>query len=148
MIPSYFSKPILAVLRIAMGWMFLYAGVTKLLDPEWSAAGYLQNAKALTGLYHWLASPGILPVTNALNEWGLTLLGISLTLGAFVRFSAPFGALLMVLYYLALGFPYPNPNAFVIDQHIIFALVLMFLAASSAGRFWGLDAWQRFNRAN
>ncbi|MCC6404926.1 MAG: DoxX family protein [Candidatus Yanofskybacteria bacterium] len=144
MIPSSISKPLLAILRIALGWMFFYAGVVKLMDPAWSAAGYLQGAKTFPALFHWFASPSVLPVTNLLNEWGLTLIGLSLMLGALVRFSAPLGALMMALYYLVpLEFPHPNANAFIVDQHIIYIVLLLFFAASSAGRFWGLDAWHR-----
>jgi len=31
-------------LRLVMAWVFLQAGVDKLLDPDWSAEGYLLNA--------------------------------------------------------------------------------------------------------
>src|SRR6185503_4884183 len=68
-------------LRIVLGWMFFWAGITKVLDPTWSAAGYLGGAKVLGGFYHWLTGPGILPTVNFMNEWGLTLLGVSLILG-------------------------------------------------------------------
>lgn len=121
--------------------MFFYAGITKVLNAEWSAAGYLTNAKSFTGLFAWLASPGVLPVINFVNEWGLTLLGVSLILGIGVRFSSLLGALLMLLYYLPLGFPYPNPNAFIVDQHIIYIAALLYLAATRAGRVWGLEEW-------
>ena len=32
---------ILVVLRVFIGWHFLYEGLVKLLNPYWSAAGYL-----------------------------------------------------------------------------------------------------------
>jgi thiosulfate dehydrogenase [quinone] large subunit len=66
------------LLRIALGWLFFYAGLSKVLDPAWSAAPFLAKATTLPSLFAWLASPGILPVTNALNAWGLLLLGASL----------------------------------------------------------------------
>lgn len=81
-----------------------------------------------------------------MNEWGLTLLGVSLILGIFVRWSALFGIALMVLYYLPiLQFPYPDANSFIVDQHFMFIIVLVVLAAFDAGRFWGLE--KRFRRA-
>lgn len=120
----------LFLLRISSGWLFLYAGITKVLDPEWSASGYLKGAKAFAWFYDWLLQPNILLIVNFVNEWGLTLLGLSLILGIFVRLSSILGATLMVLYYLPiLDFPYPNPHAYLVDEHIIYALVLVFFAS-------------------
>lgn len=131
----------LFLLRVAMGWLFFYAGITKVLNPAWSAAGYLQGAKSFTAFYGSMLHPALLPIVNFMNEWGLTLLGVSLLLGIFVRFSTILGVVLMALYYLALDFPYPNPNSLVIDQHIIYIFALIVLNAFRAGRVWGLDPW-------
>jgi len=137
-----YQKIILFALRIALGWLFFYAGITKVLDPEWTAAGYLRGAKTFVGFYQWLASPDILPVVNFLNEWGLTFIGVSLIIGIAVRLSSFFGALLMLLYYLPiLQFPYPNPHSYIVDEHIIYALALLLLASVRAGRVWGLENW-------
>lgn len=119
-----------------------YAGITKVLNPEWSSAGYLQGAKTFSGFFQWFLQPGILPVVNFVNEWGLTLLGISLLLGVFVRLSSLLGVLLMLLYYFPiLDFPYPNPHSYIVDEHIIYAFVLLFFAAVRPGRVWGLENW-------
>ena len=123
-----------------MGWLMFYAGITKVLNPEWSAVGYLKGAKTFAGFYNWLLQPGILPIVNFLNEWGLTLLGISLIFGIAVRLSSVLGAILMLLYYFpALEFPYIKPFSFLVDEHIIYALILLFFMAVRAGRAWGLD---------
>lgn len=129
------------LLRITTGWMMFYAGITKVIDPTWSAAGYLKGAKLLPGFYNWLLTPNILPCINFINEWGLTLLGVSLILGIGVRLSSILGAVLMILYYIPLGFPYPNPHAYIVDEHIIYAAVLLFFAAIKAGRSIGLENW-------
>ena len=127
-------------LRISLGWILLYAGVTKLLDPSWSAAGYLNNAQTFSGLYAWLASDQLLPIVNILNEWGLTLIGLSLVLGAFTRISSLAGALLMLLYYFpALNFPIANSHYYLIDYHIIFIIDLILLHFTEAGDFLVLD---------
>lgn len=137
-----FQKISLFLLRISLGWMFFYAGITKVLNPDWSAAGYLKGAKTFAGFYQWIASPGLLPLTNFVNEWGLTLLGVALILGLFVRLSSIFGAVLMFLYYLPiLQFPYPNPNSFLVDQHIVYIFALLALASLRTGRIWGLENW-------
>ena len=137
-----FQKFSLIFLRLSLGGLFLYAGITKVLDPSWSAAGYLAGAKNFPTLFAWFASPTILPTVNFLNEWGLTLLGASLILGLAVRLSSWLGAALMLLYYLALPFPYPNAHALIIDEHIIYIFALLVLAAYDAGSVWSLS-WRR-----
>jgi thiosulfate dehydrogenase [quinone] large subunit len=138
------AKYSLVALRIALGWLFLYAGATKVLNPAWSAAGYLKGAKTFSGFYAWLASPGLLPVTNFLNEWGLTLIGVALIAGAAVRLSGYLGAAMMVLYYFpVLDFPKVGDHSYIIDDHVIYALALAYLAAVGAGRTYGLDALAR-----
>lgn len=130
------------MLRLSLGWLFFYAGITKVLNPAWSAAGYLKGAKTFVEFYQWLASPGILPAVDFVNEWGLTLLGLSLIFGVFVQLSSILGAVLMLLYYLPiLDFPYPNPYSYLVDEHIIYALVLLLFASLRAGRVWGLENW-------
>lgn len=130
------------MLRVSLGWVMFYAGIVKILDPNWSAAGYLKAAKTFSGLFAWFAQPEILPATNFLNEWGLTLVGLSLLLGVFVRLSSFAGVLLMLLYYFpALTFPKIGANSFIIDDHIIYALVFLVLAAFHAGRYYGLEKW-------
>ena len=135
------QKISLFLLRVSMGWLFFYAGITKVINPEWSAAGFLNNAKAFSWFFSWVAGPNLLPITNFVNEWGLTLLGVSLILGIGVRFSSILGAVLMLLYYLPRGFPRPDVNSFVVDQHIIFIFALLYFSAIKAGRVWGLENW-------
>ena len=136
------QKLSLFLLRLSMGWMMFYSGITKIVNSDWSSAGYIANAKTFPGFYAIFLQTNVLPAVNFINEWGLTLLGVSLILGVFVRLSSLFGASLMTLYYFPiLQFPHPNPHAYIVDEHIIYALVLLFLAALKAGRFWGLEKW-------
>jgi len=118
-----------------------YAGITKVLNPAWSASGYLSTANTFPGFFEWFLQPSVLPIINFINEWGLTLLGVSLILGIGVRLSSILGALLMLLYYFpVLEFPYiPGAHAYIVDDHIIYALVLVFFSAVRAGRYFGLD---------
>lgn len=139
---TQYQKLFLVLLRLSMGWLFFYAGVTKILNPNWSAAGYLKGAKTFTGFYQWLASPDILSFTNFFNEWGLTLIGLALILGISVRLVSILGAAMMVLYYFPiLIFPKVGNNAYIVDDHIIYALVLLFLGVVRAGRYFGLEIW-------
>jgi len=131
----------LFVLRLVTGWLMFYAGITKILDPNWSAVGYLKGARTFAGFYQWLAQPGLIGVVNFMNEWGLTILGVSLILGIGVRLSSILGAILMLLYYFPVAdFPFVE-HGFIVDDHIIYAAVLAFLAAVRAGRYYGLENW-------
>lgn len=136
------QKISLFLLRVVLGWMYLYAGVTKIFDPEWSAAGYLKSAKTFSAFYQWLASPGMLPITNFVNEWGLTLLGLSLIFGLFIRLSTTLGGAMMFLYYFPiLSFPIVAQHSYIVDEHIVYIAALLTLGAFRAGRIWGLEEW-------
>jgi thiosulfate dehydrogenase [quinone] large subunit len=140
------QKVILVLSRLGFGWLFLYAGATKVLNPSWSAAGYLKSAHTFPGFYEWLASPAILPLTNLINEWGQVLIGLALIIGIGVPVAACAGALMMLLYYFPiLQFPYPNAHSFLVDEHIIYILGLLLLAAFRAGAVWGLasSSWAK-----
>lgn len=155
-----FQKITLVALRIGLGWMFFYAGITKILSGDFSAAGYLQGAKTFAGFYDLFLNPQVLPVVNFLNEWGLTLVGISLILGVFTRLSSIVGAALLMLYYFpVLGylpqgvispisayFPfnlplYPDIHSFLVDSHVLEALAVLVVGAFRAGRVFGLENW-------
>ncbi len=136
------KENIISLLRISIGWLFFYAGITKVLDSSWSSAGYLKSAQTFTGLYNWLASKEIIGVIDFLNEWGLTLLGVALIIGAFVRLSSLLGALLMLLYYFpVLSFPHVGTHSYIVDEHIIYILVLLLLYFAQAGKTWGIDSY-------
>lgn len=132
-----FKKISLFLLRFGMGILFLWAGYTKLIDPAWSASGYISGSKVFVGFYNWLMQPNILPTINFLNEWGLTLIGIALILGIFTRLASFFGIVLMILYYLPI---YP-PLHGIVDEHIIYALVFLVLMAFGGGEILTLNTW-------
>jgi len=134
------QKIILTVTRVLFGWTFFYSGITKVLNPEWSAEGYLLGAKTFSGFYEWLASPANIGWVNLLNEWGLTLIGVSLILGIWVKWTAVAGALMMVLYWFpALSFPYAG-HGFLVNENIVYAATLLLLKKFNAGAYFGIDA--------
>lgn len=131
----------LLILRLGMGWIVFYSGITKLLDPDWTAAGFLKGAKTFPALFQWFASPANIGWVNFLNEWALTLLGVSLILGIGVRLSSFLGIFLMILYYLPqLNFPLVG-HSYIVDNHILYMLIFLMFISFGAGRFWGLDYW-------
>ncbi|MFK8212479.1 MULTISPECIES: DoxX family protein [Haloferax] len=144
----------LFLLRVVMGWTLFQGGITKLVtyldsDPSnnWTAAGYLANAipegNPLMGLWSSMAGS---PLIDMLNMWGLTLAGLALILGAFVRFSAFWGAVMMLFYWAAaleggILAGLPLAHGWVVDDHIVYAVLLFGLGAFGAGRILGVDAY-------
>ncbi len=93
----------LLILRILIGWHFLYEGLAKLFSPSWSAYGYLVNSKWIfAGLFNWMASSeSILKMVDILNIWGLILIGLSLFTGLMVRWASIAGATMLLFYFVA-----------------------------------------------
>lgn len=89
----------LLLLRVSMGWFFLHAGLTKVLDPNWTSAGFLQSSITFPVIYDWFAASYNIGWVDLLNQWGLTLVGAGLITGAFTRVASCAGIILMVLYY-------------------------------------------------
>lgn len=133
-------------LRIVMGWAFFQGGIVKVLNPNWTAAGFLANTpegNPFTAL--WLTLAGN-PTIDFLNAWGLTLVGLALLLGVGVRFAAFWGAVMMIFYWAAgltggLFAGLPVAHGWFIDDHIVYALILFGLGAFGAGRILGLDQY-------
>jgi uncharacterized membrane protein YphA (DoxX/SURF4 family) len=141
------KKLFFTILRMAVGWHFLYEGVSKLLLPNWSSYSYLVNSTGpLSGIYHSLAaSPGLLKTIDILNMYGLILIGIGLFIGIFARFAAIAGALLLTLYYFAYPpfgaslFSTGEGHLYIVDKLFIETVVLLFLAFYNEKGF-GFDA--------
>lgn len=147
-------KIIITVLRVAVGWHFLYEGLVKLADAEWTSYGYLSNTSGfLSPFYHWLAAnPALLKAVDILNVYGLLLIGLGLFAGLFIRYAAAAGALLLALYYFA----YPpfggsllwasEGSLYVVDRIFIeFFVMLFFVFTKQPG--YGPDALKPLFRA-
>ena len=89
----------LVVLRVLIGWHFLYEGIAKLINPYWSSAAFLLDAKWIfSGIAKWMVSnPAILSLVDNLNMWGLTLIGACLILGLFGRHVSMLGMSLVLV---------------------------------------------------
>jgi thiosulfate dehydrogenase (quinone) large subunit len=144
------QKLTLVFLRLAIGWHFLYEGLVKLTNPNWTSAGYLlDSAGFMKSFFFSLASnPDVLKVVDFLNIWGLILIGLGLILGAFTRVAIVSGIVLMVFYYLShppfagLKFAVPSDGSYlVINKMVIEALALGVLLVFPTWKEWGLDRW-------
>ena len=146
------TRYFLAALRINLGWIFLWSFVDKLFGLGFSTApenawlaggsptyGFLTHATAgpLAGLYQSMAGAFLV---DALFMFGLAGLGVALTLGIGLKIAGIGGSLMMLMMWSAHLPPVQNP---LIDQHIVYALVIILLAQTEAGMTWGLGQWWR-----
>ncbi len=97
----------LVLLRILIGWHFLYEGVIKAYNPSWTSKGYLLSASILKPFFTWLAGDSLISAIDTLNIVGLIAVGASLLIGMKVRWGCIGGILLLLLYYLAHP-PFPS----------------------------------------
>jgi thiosulfate dehydrogenase (quinone) large subunit len=148
----------LTLLRVLIGWHFLYEGLTKLLSsPAWTAKTYLLGSVGpFAPTYKAMAShPGLLHIIDNLNIWGLILIVLSLFIGLF---SKPFkicGIVLLLLYYCA----YPpfstlvvntpvEGNYWIVNKNLIEMAALFVLFLFPTSQITGLDRFLKFRKAN
>lgn len=139
-----------AVARIALGWVFLWAFLDKLFGwgfatpaaKAWvnggsPTTGFLKGTgeNALGGFFSGLAGQ---PWVDWLFMLGLLGIGAALILGAGIRIAAGAGTVLLVLMWAA---ELPLANNPFMDEHLIYAVVLIGLALASAGDTLGIGAW-------
>jgi thiosulfate dehydrogenase [quinone] large subunit len=142
-----------AITRLSLGWIFLWAFLDKTFglgfatesENAWvnggsPTAGFLGHAATgpFQDFYNGIAGA-------AWADWlfmlGLLGIGVALMAGVTLRIAAASGALLLVLMWTAVLPPENNPF---MDDHIIYALVLVLLAALGAGHTLGLgDYWEK-----
>lgn len=141
----------LAVLRIATGFIFLWAFLDKTFGLGYSTAsasawihggapsqGFLKSPAVvgpLKGLFAAIASP----TTDILFMLAMLAVGAAVMLGIGLRVSAVAGSVVLLFMYLAewpFGANAASTNPLV-DYHVIYALALIVIAAVSAGDTWG-----------
>lgn len=131
------QKLVLTLLRLVMGFIFLWAFLDKLFglgfatSPEksWLSGGSPTTGFLTMGVkgpfaefFHALAGVAVI---DWLFMLGLLFTGVTLLLNKYVKWGALAGAVMMALMYLALLLPANNP---LIDEHIVYLLVLLLLA--------------------
>lgn len=124
-----------------MGFIFLWAFLDKTFGLGFatkSSGAWIHGGSPTTGfLTHAVQGPfatifkslaGI-AVVDWLFMLGLLFVGLTLIIGRFVRWGSIVGIVMLVLMYLAVLWPANNP---VIDDHIIYALILAYIATRKA----------------
>jgi thiosulfate dehydrogenase [quinone] large subunit len=147
-----------AVLRVVVGIVFLWAGLAKVFGPEpFDATGFLQFATGGTLGWPFVAAPvegeiynptngfwvGLagsettMTIINVLVPWGQIGIGIGLILGLLTRFSAAMGTLMMVFFFFA-AWEFEHG---IVNQHLTYAVVTFFIGYIGAGNFYGVDRY-------
>lgn len=138
------EKVLLVLIRASIGLIFLWAFLDKLFglgfstaaEASWLAggsptSGYLLYAThgPLVGAFHWLAQYA------RFVDWifmaGLLGVGVGLTFGIARRIAAYAGIAMLILMYIS-AFP-PEHHPF-LDEHIVYALTLLFIAYRTSRR--------------
>lgn len=139
-----------AGLRLALGWIFLWAFFDKLLGLGYSTpsenswinggsptSGFLNYATTgpLSGFYQDLAGSTAVDVLFML---ALLSIGVALILGIGMNIAAVAGSALMLLMWSSRLPPETNP---ILDDHIVYMIALILLAVVGAGQWVGLGKW-------
>lgn len=142
------SAPLWLLVRLYLGWEFLYAGYEKLLNPAWFGTGagaalngFVQGALSKTGGAHpdvqmWYANFLQNAVQSHITIWsnavvvGEMAIGLGLIVGLFTA-AAAFFAFFMSLNFMLAGTVSMNP--------ILILLALAIMSARRVAGQWGLD---------
>lgn len=143
MAESAANRSLLFYFRMTMAWTFLYAASHQVFDPSFTVVGFLSHTKTFHDLFAIFTTPTMAPITTFLVEYGHLLIGLSLLFGLMVRVSASFGVLLMLIYWMAhMDWPYiEDKTNFIVDYHLVYAGVLVYLIVNQAGHVFGVDTW-------
>lgn len=138
----------LILLRVVIGWHFLYEGLAKLFNPYWSSASYLVEARwFLSPLFtEIVAHPQWLKVVDFLNVVGQIAIGLGLMVGFLTTPACVAAIFLLALYYIAnpplIGFKSSMPaegSYLIVNKNLVELASLLVLSFFPTGRVAGLD---------
>ncbi len=144
-----YSKPqlfFLAALRLFIGWHFLFEGLVKLLNPSWTAKGYLMSAHGpFAPLFQWMAGGSFLNFADTATAVALSTVGLTLILGIWEKAGAFIGMGMLAFFYLAHpALPVAESTAptegnyFIVDKNLVEMAALGVLAFFPTGHLIGL----------
>ena len=151
----------LAVLRIATGLLFLWAFFDKAFGLGYATPGKNAWFSGGSPTKGFLGNVRVGPFESAFHAWagawwadtlfmlGLLAIGLALVLGIGLRVAAVAGSLMMLLMWAAEWPPAQHNSAGeatrstnpLIDYHVVYALVLVVVAATAGGAVWSLARW-------
>lgn len=140
----------LVALRLLIGWHFLYEGLVKIFNSNWTAYPYLMDSQGIFAdwFYALAENPSLLSIANFINVYGLILIGLGLMLGCFSRLASIGGIILLIFYCLShppfIGAEYmmPTEGSYLwVDKNLIEIGALMVLIYFPTSRIIGLDRY-------
>src|SRR3954470_1740610 len=123
----------ITLMRVFVGWHFLYEGISKLSSSSWTAAGYMKASRGpFAAFFKWIASqPNLIENANLITMWGLTIVGLLLILGLFTRIASLGGIMFLLLFYFAnppfVGYFYSLPTEgsyLIVNKNLVELLAL------------------------
>lgn len=138
----------LVALRVTIGWHFLYEGLVKLTNPNWSSVGFLLDSEGFMSDFFqsMVANPDMLQWIDWINIWGLIAIGTGLILGSFCRVAVSAGILLLAMYYLShppfVGLKYAMPTEgsyLVVNKILIEMIAMVVLLVFPTSKLIGID---------
>ncbi|MGX1930896.1 DoxX family membrane protein [Flagellimonas sp. 2504JD4-2] len=142
----------ITLLRILIGWHFLYEGIVKLYNPEWTSFGYLASAQGpFKSIFHSLTAPSVIDWVDTLNVTALMVVGITFILGIFEKKGALVGIGLLCLYYLAHpslpGIQQVNVegNYWLVNKNLIELVACFVIYNYPTAHFFGLGRFYKRN---
>ena len=133
----------LVIMRLAVGWWLLHAGLDKLMAGSFDASWFGGGAAAGTSLgpvVTMFADGAGLAFTNFMIPVGQFLIGLGLVVGALTRLAAFFGAFLMMFFYFINGETGGWAHG-VVTGELLGILIFGMIATLGAGRVLGVDAY-------
>jgi len=139
---------LLVTLRVLLGWYFLYEGIVKITNPDWTCYPYLMDSQGpFAGLYHSMAAnTDLVFAFDFLNMWGLTFIGLGLILGLFTQLALVFGMLILVLYFCShpalafVSYAMPTEGSYLwVNKTLLEIFTMAVLLAFPTGHIVGID---------
>src|SRR4030042_5923337 len=139
---------LLVALRVLLGWYFLYEGIVKIANPDWSSYAYLMDSQGpLSGLFNAMAAnANVVAVVDWMNKLGLTLIGLGLMLGFLTQIALVFGILLLLMYYCShpplasVTYLMPQEGSYlIVNKTLIEIIAMAVLLAFPTGHIAGID---------
>jgi len=138
----------ITIMRVVVGWHFLYEGIAKLTSASWSAAGFMRASRGpFAALFHGIANqPQLLDTANLVTSYGLTIIGVLLIVGLLTRLAAFGGLSLVLLFYICnppfVGYFYSIPSEgsyLIVNKNLVEACALTVILLTRSGLFAGVD---------
>lgn len=140
-----------ALLRLSMGWIFLWSFFDKLIGLGFatkSSQSWLSGGSPTFGFLSFATKGPFVdfyksiagnPVVDWLFMLGLLGVGVSLFFGVFIKLGSFIGILMLILIYAAGSLP-PANNPF-LDEHIVYIVIMIGLITTNSSQCCSAENW-------